>query len=219
MVTCEGYSRLVSQQGNHADRTSSKSTPPALRIVVTGGIGAGKSTVSSLLEARGAVVVEADRIGHRVLEPGHPVADVVAERWPAVVGVGGAIDRSRLAAVVFSDETALRELESFTHPAIAQEIARRAQEAGDVPVVVEVPVLAPWFDEAWWWITVTADPEIRLERAEGRGSDRADAERRMANQAPEADYVAAADFVVVNDGGLADLERRVDEIWDELHAE
>jgi dephospho-CoA kinase len=185
--------------------------------VVTGGIGAGKSTVTSLLEAHGAVVVEADRIGHEVLRHGHPVATSVADRWPEVVDHTGEIDRSRLGEIVFADEAELSALEALTHPAIAAEIAHRADDAGDVAVVVEIPVLRPWFDERWWWIAVTADAGLRLERAAGRGAGRADVERRMSAQPSNEDYAAAADFVVINEGDLGALADRVADVWSELH--
>lgn len=169
-----------------------------------------------MLEARGAVVIEADRVGHEVLEVGHPVAAAVAARWPDVVGDDGAIDRSRLAAIVFNDAEALRELESHTHPAISEEVLRRAEAVGDAPVVVELPLVATWFGQDWWWIAVTADPDVRLQRAEGRGGSRGDVERRMASQPSQDDYMAAADFVIVNDGGLADLAERVNDVWETL---
>lgn len=207
----------MSEQGNIPPGPV-RSRPPRLRIVVTGGIGAGKSTVSALFEAAGAVVIEADRIGHEVLRRDHPVAFEVAHRWPHVVGESGDIDRTSLAAVVFDDPAELARLERITHPAIATELAGRAEAAGDVPVVVEVPIIRPWFDESWWWVAVTADPSIRLDRAAARGVEQSDVERRMASQPDDTDYAAAADFVVVNDGSLSDLADRIAEIWKTLHS-
>lgn len=200
-----------------SDDSIARSRPPRLRIVVTGGIGAGKSTVTALLEAHGAVVIEADRVGHEVLRAGHPVAAQVGHRWPEVVDDAGEIDRSRLGGIVFADRTELAALEALTHPAIADELARRAEAAGDVAVAVEIPVLRPWFDERWWWIAVTADAGLRLDRAAGRGAGRAEVERRMAAQPSDEEYAAVADFVVVNEGDLASLADRVAGIWSELH--
>lgn len=208
----------MSDQGNLPNGDETRSRPPALRIVVTGGIGAGKSTVTAMLEARGAVVIDADRIGHELLRRGHPVATRVAVRWPGVVDDSGDIDRSRLAGVVFADAAELAALEAVTHPVIAEELAARADAAGAVPVVVEVPVLRPWFDATWWWIAVVADAGVRVARAAGRGAERTDVERRMSAQPTDDEYVAAADFVVVNDGGLDALADRVDDIWDTLVA-
>ena len=125
-------------------------------IVVAGGLGSGKSTVAAMLAAKGATTIEADRIGHEVLEPGGPAFVAVAERWPVVV-VDGAIDRQRLAAIVFSDLEQLQELESITHPAIGAEIARRAHAAAGSPVVVELPVPAIVAPD-WTWIVVVAEP-------------------------------------------------------------
>lgn len=170
-----------------------------------------------MFESAGAVVIEADRIGHEVLEPGHPVAVEVSNHWPGVVDRAGIIDRAGLAAVVFGDPAELERLEAITHPVIAAELARRAEAAGDVAVVVEVPIIRPWFDESWWCVAVTADASIRLDRAAVRGADRGDVERRMASQPADTEYAAVADFVVVNDGALSDLGDRVAEIWESLH--
>ena len=106
-----------------------------LRVIVSGGIGSGKTTVLRLLERLGAVVVEADRIGHEVLEPGGASYDAVATRWPSVV-VEGRIERSLLAAIVFSDLEQLALLESLTHPAIRDEIAIRVAAAWDRDVAL-----------------------------------------------------------------------------------
>ena len=108
------------------------STAQPVRIVVVGGIGAGKSTVLARFEELGAMIVETDRIGHDVLEPWGSAFSAVAERWPEVV-VDAQIDRSALAAIVFNDADALAELEAISHPAIAREIARRSEDAGDRP--------------------------------------------------------------------------------------
>ena len=94
-----------------------------VRVLLTGGIGAGKSSVGELLRARGALVIDADEIGHQVLEPGGEAFDRVAETWPSVV-VDGVIDRRKLADIVFGDPVELRRLEEFTHGAIREKISR-----------------------------------------------------------------------------------------------
>jgi len=203
--------------GNLSDGSAGRSRPPRLRLVVYGGLGAGKSTVTSVFESLGAVAISADRIGHEILRSGHPVARKVAARWPDIV-VAGEIDRSRLAAVVFADPAALAELELYTHPAIAAEVTRRAGLVEDGAVVVEVPLVARWFGPEWWWIAVVADESTRLDRAVHRGSDREDAKRRLSAQPDEATYLASADFVVVNDGTLEQLHENVSRIWAELSA-
>ncbi|NNL69734.1 MAG: dephospho-CoA kinase, partial [Acidimicrobiia bacterium] len=91
------------------------------RILLSGGIGAGKSAAARIIAARGYPVIHADKIGHAVLEPEGEAFPAVAARWPEVV-VDGMIDRPRLAEIVFDDPAALTELESLTHPAIAARI-------------------------------------------------------------------------------------------------
>ena len=205
----------MAEQGNIPD---GRSRPPRLRIVVTGGIGAGKSTVSAMFETAGALVIEADRIGHEVLQIGHPVAGEVADEWPQVVDASGSIDRGHLAAVVFAEPAELARLEAITHPAIELELLRRSEAAGDVALVVEIPIIRPWFDESWWWVVVTADASVRLDRAMNRGADRVDVAHRMASQPTDAEYAAAADFVVVNNGSVDELNQQVVAIWESMNA-
>jgi dephospho-CoA kinase len=186
-----------------------------LRIVVMGGIGAGKSTVTGRFAALGATVIEADRLGHDVLEPGGAAFEPVAARWPETV-VDGRVDRAALAEIVFRDNDELRALEAITHPAIATEIARRADAAGQSPVVVELPVEAALVGDEWIRVAVIAPWEIRLSRAVRRGFDAADVERRAAAQPSAARWRDLANRVIVNDGGLDALYAQVDALWEEL---
>ena len=182
------------------------------RIVVAGGLGSGKSTVADLLAARGATTIEADQIGHEILEPGGAAFAAVAARWPVVV-VDGAIDRQRLASIVFTDLEQLEELEAITHPAIGAEIARRAHAALESPVVVELPV--PAIDAPdWTWIVVVAEPSVRVQRAVARGMDEDDARRRIASQLTESEWRRRATHVIVNNGTLEELRAEVDALWE-----
>jgi dephospho-CoA kinase len=191
---------------------------PRIRVVVSGGIGSGKSTVSRMMGELGAVVIEADAVGHEVLEPGGAAFTAVAERWPAVV-VDGRIDRARLAAVVFTDEEALRELEQITHPAIGARVAALVAEAGDRDVVVELPLTVDLLGPDWIRVVVDASPELRARRAEEAGWAADDVERRMAAQPGREEWLAGADAVLVNDGDLASLRTRVEELWRRLGAD
>jgi dephospho-CoA kinase len=185
--------------------------PPPARIVVAGGLGSGKSTVAALLAEKGATIIEADRIGHEVLEPGGPAFAAVAQRWPAVV-VDGAIDRRRLATIVFADHEQLAELEAITHPAIHTEITRRARDAAESPVVVELPV-AGIVGPEWTWIAVIAEPAVRVERAVERGMDEEDVRRRIAAQLSNEEWCERASHVIVNDGSLEALRDEVESVW------
>jgi dephospho-CoA kinase len=162
-------------------------------------------------------VIEADRIGHEILMPGGPAFAAVAQRWPQVV-VDGAIDRGRLAAIVFSDDDELRELEALTHPLIAAEIARRVAQAGDRDIALELPLGGSFNPSGWTRIVVAAPEEVRLERAVARGMPRDDAADRIATQRGTAGWGAPADVLIENTASLAELEARVAALWEQLAA-
>jgi dephospho-CoA kinase len=185
------------------------------RVLLTGGIGAGKSTVGELLRARGALVIDADEIGHSVLEPGGEAFNRVAETWPSVV-VDGLIDRQLLADIVFHDPHELQRLESFTHEAIRKRIRRMIEASQERVVVVEVPLLTDFMGKGWIRVVVDADPAIRMERLAERGVDEGDAVRRMAAQPDRLSWRAAADILIDNSGGPAELEGRVAVLWRRL---
>ncbi len=191
------------------------SIEPKQRVLLTGGIGSGKSTVAARMRELGAEVIEADLIGHDVLEPEGAAFQAVAERWPGVIA-DGLVNRSELAEIVFDDETALQELEEITHPAIGREIAKRIASSNRDIVVVEVPVEPTFLDGDWTRIAVTAPLEIRVARAVSRGSKEESVRRRVSVQLEDDDWVANADYVVVNDGGRGDLLRSVDDLWGDL---
>src|SRR5437868_10738151 len=115
-----------------------------LLVGLTGGIGAGKSTVAELLAGLGAVIVDADVVARAVVEPGEPAFDQLVARFgPGVVGADGRLDRPALARVAFADDVSRKELEAITHPAINAEFLRRIQAApADGIVICDVPLLA-----------------------------------------------------------------------------
>jgi dephospho-CoA kinase len=192
-----------------------------LLVGLTGGIGSGKSTVLAGLAARGALVLDADAITRGLQQPGTEVFDRIVERFgPGVVGADGRLDRPALAAIVFNDPDARRDLEGIVHPAVAAESQRRiaaiAGQAGDAGVVVyDVPLLVEagrkGFDVV---VVVDVDPEVAVRRlVDGRGMAEADVRARIANQAGRAERLAVADRVVENSGGVDDLDRQLDELW------
>ena len=186
-----------------------------VRVLLTGGIGAGKSSVGELLRARGALVIDADEVGHRVLEPGGAAFQQVADTWPSVV-VAGTIDRSTLADIVFRDPADLRQLEEFTHSAIRQQIADTIGRSTEQVVVVEVPLLTDFMGSGWVRVVVDADPAIRTDRLGKRGMAAGDASRRMAAQPDRSTWSAAADILIDNSGDLVELEVRVGALWERL---
>jgi dephospho-CoA kinase len=193
-----------------------------LLVGLTGGIGAGKSTVSDLLAARGAVIVDADQAARAVVEPGQPALAKLVERFGAGILDGdGRLDRAALAKLAFVDDESRRDLEAITHPAINDEFTRRVAEApSDAIVVLDVPLLAE-SEQArkrpyQTVIVVEAPRDVRLDRLEARGVTRADAEARMAAQAGDEERRKLATYVVDNSGDRAELERQIDKIWVDL---
>lgn len=193
-----------------------------LRIGLTGGIGAGKSTVAGMLAADGAVVIDADAIARGVLARGTPgLAAVVAAFGDGVLGPDGSLDRPALGRVVFADDDSRLRLEEITHPLIGEETGRQMAEAGpDAVVVHDVPLLvekglAPAYDAV---VVVEAPDELRLARLEARGLPRDDALGRMRAQASSEQRAAVASYVIVNDSDEDGLRARVDEVWVDLMA-
>lgn len=200
-----------------------------MRIIgLTGGIGAGKSTVARLLGRHGAAVIDVDGLGREVLEPGGSAVQQVRERFgPGVVADDGGIDRRVLAAVVFADPDELRALEAISHPAIDAAIdARLDEEPADAVVVLDMAVLVEsslgralpsgrGYDTV---VVVEAPLDVRLERLVERGHTLDDARARMAAQATDDERRAVAHHVVVNDGDLDALAAKVEALWPELSA-
>jgi dephospho-CoA kinase len=188
-----------------------------LRIGLTGGIGSGKSTVSRLLAARGAVIVDADRIAREVVEPGTPGLSAVVEAFgEQVLTADGALDRPALAAVVFADAQARARLDAIVHPLVrarATELERAAPE--DAVVVHDVPLLVETGQAAGYdlVLVVETDPELRVARLVERGLTEDDARARIAAQATDEQRRAVADVVLDNSGSPAELEAHVDRFW------
>jgi dephospho-CoA kinase len=193
-----------------------------LLVGLTGGIGAGKSTVADLLAERGAVIVDADEVARAVVEPGQPALEKLVERFGSgILDADGRLDRPTLAKLAFVDDESRRDLEGITHPAINEEFGRRVAEApSDAIVVLDVPLLteSPQARARGYQtvIVVEAPRDVRLARLEARGVNRADAEARMAAQAGDEERRKIATHVVDNAGDRASLERRIDELWADL---
>jgi dephospho-CoA kinase len=192
-----------------------------ITVGLTGGIGAGKSTVSAALAARGAVVVDADAITRELQQPGAPVFVAMVERFgPGIVAADGTLDRQAVADLVFPEPAALADLNAIVHPAVGAEIARRLADAGALPddtvVILDIPLLVESRRDRGTvgTIVVDCDPEIAVRRlVDGRGFTEADARARIARQASRAERLAQADFVIDNSGPLADLEPQVSSCW------
>ena len=202
------------------DRVRPITSGAVLVIGLTGGIGSGKSTVSSLLAAKGAVVVDADAIVRDVQQPGTPVFEKMVERFgPGIVAGDGTLDRAVVADLVFNDAEALADLNAIVHPAVGAEIARRMQELAetDEVVILDVPLLVESKNAypVAGLLVVDVDPELALQRlVTHRAMREADVRARMARQASRDERLARADRVIDNSGTADDLANEVDAAWE-----
>ena len=191
---------------------------PVLEIGLTGGIGAGKSTVAQLLVRWGAVLIDADGIVRDLQQPGAAVFVRMVEQFgPRIVRADGTLDRAAVAEIVFSDKGQLAALNGIVHPAVTNEMTRRRQAlaATDSTVVLDIPLLIETnYVDLDAVVVVDADPEIAIRRLiEQRGFTEADARARVASQASRAERLAIADFVIDNSGSLDDIAERVAKCW------
>jgi len=191
-----------------------------MRIIgLTGGIGSGKSTVAAMLRELGATVIDADEGARAVVAPGGSAyADVVAEFGAEVVLPDGAIDRQKLAGIVFADPERRERLNGITHPRVREWMAAQLAEAGTRGaelVVLDVPLLYESGLDAGLSgvVVVWATPEQQLERAVGRGGDRRDMAARIEAQMPLAEKRERATWVIDNSGPMEDTRRQVEELW------
>ena len=193
---------------------------------ITGGIGCGKSEAARAFERRGIPVIDADRVGHAVIEPGGAAHDALLRVFGReVLADDGGIDRARIAARAFADPELRRQLNDITHPAIFAEIGRRCvelAEQGAAAVIVEAALIGengsvnPFFEGL---ILVSCPVQERLRRlTELRGMDPAEAQRRIAAQSDPEAKRAVAKWVIDNGGDLEHLQRQVDAIIAEMEA-
>jgi dephospho-CoA kinase len=191
-------------------------------VGLTGGIGSGKSTVAQLLARRGAVVIDADAIVHELQRSGAPLLDELAARFGAeIITIDGALDRGKLAALVFGDAAAVDELNAIVHPAVRREIAARVAARADTDdvVVLDIPLIRERgaYDMAAL-VVVDAPTDVAVERVvASRAMGEEQVRARMATQLAREERLQLADRVIDNSGGRAALERQVDDVWAWMH--
>lgn len=199
-------------------------TPLTMRVYgLTGGAGSGKSEVARCLAERGIPVIDADRIGHRLIDADGPAFDAVAETFGHEVVSCGKIDRRRLAAIVFGDPAQLARLNAIVHPLLWREVRRRCRELAEVGravAVVDAAILCddgakpPWLDGL---ILVTSPRETRIRRLiASRGFTAEEAQRRVDAQTPPETKMPLADWIIDNEGSLAELRRQAVACAEEL---
>ena len=188
-------------------------TAGGFRVGLTGGIASGKSTVASLFAALGVPIIDADVIARDVVAAGTPLLARIVERFgPAILTADGNLDRRVLRDIVFRDPAARAELESLTHPAIREEIERRATAARGPYCMLAIPLLVEGgrkspVDRV---LVVDCEESLQIRRLQARdGSTLEQARAILAAQASSEARLAAADDVIRNDGDLHALRDQV----------
>ena len=189
---------------------------------LSGGIGSGKSTVAKILTDLGAVVIDADVIAREVLEPGQVgYENTILTFGESVLSESGSIDRKKLAEMVFQNPDQLAKLEAIIHPAVIDRVAQIRESLPETSTVVyDTPLmfekqLQGQFDKV---LIVSADIELRRSRLLERGLELNDINARMANQATDEQRESIADFVIQNNGSLAQLQEQVAKVWQQITA-
>ena len=193
-------------------------------VALSGGIASGKSTIARRLAEHGAVHVDADQLAREAVAAGSPGLAAIASRFgSAVIAADGTLDRAALGSVVFDDAEALEALNAIVHPEVRrigqQRIAAAKAADPDAVVVYDVPLLVEANVSMPWDLVVIAEApaEIRKRRMiELRGMSAEDAERRIANQASDAERRAVADVIIDTGGSEAYTLEQVDALWERL---
>lgn len=186
-------------------------------IALTGGIGAGKSTVAQYFSELGAVVVDADHLARIAIERGSEGFDEVITAFGQSIISNGDIDRKALAAIIFNDPKAKADLEAIIHPRVQRLFTQAVAESNpSIQMIYEIPLLvetdaARKFD---FVITVEAEEDLRVSRLLSRGMFISDIKARLANQAPPQARIDLADAVIQNDGDEDHLLRQVENLWE-----
>ena len=193
----------------------------SLVIGLTGNIATGKSTILNYLIEKCATIIDADKLGHRVIEPGGPAYDAVVRAFgKGILREDGTIDRKKLGRIVFSNPLDLGRLEKIVHPKIF-ELGKQEIADNDSPVIIleaikllEAGLMSTLCDEIW---VVTSSFATQFRRLlEMRKMEETDARRMIDLQPPQAAKVNQADRVIDNDGTLTELHAQLDAIWDDL---
>ncbi|GIO45040.1 dephospho-CoA kinase [Paenibacillus apis] len=192
-----------------------------MNIGLTGGIATGKSTVSQMLVARGAALIDADVVARRIMEPGHPVLAKVVERFgETVLLAGGQLNRKRLGEIVFSDPVERKALEDITHPAIRREMKAELdaleRENPERLVVADIPLLyESGLENLYEEIMVVYVPQsLQLERLMQRDALTVqEAELRLAAQMNIEEKRRRADILIDNSRSYEETESQIDDFW------
>jgi dephospho-CoA kinase len=192
-------------------------------IGLTGGIGSGKSTVSRFLGEMGAVVLDADKVGHQAYQPGTETwKELVAAFGEDIVAPDSTIDRRKLGTIVFADPEALARLNRIVHPRMFDMMKARIEEyrgKGTEVVVLEAAILleanwTPLVDEVW--VTVASESTVVQRTKERTGLPEEQIRARIHSQLSNEERIKQAKVVITNDGDLEELRMKVEELWNGL---
>lgn len=191
-----------------------------MKVGLTGGIGAGKSTVADLFSKLGAVVIRSDELARQVIEPNTPGFQKVLSRFGnQILQENGSIDRNKLAQIVFNDPIALKDLEDIIHPLVRSKTNEIMDSQTQETIVVnEVPLLLEknmgnLFD---FLVVVISSEKNRLSRLLKRGISQEEAQKRMKLQVSDEQRKTSADFLITNDGNMDQLDADVSKVWQAL---
>ncbi len=195
-------------------------------IGLTGGIGSGKSTVSQCLAELGAVIIDADKVGHEAFKPNTKAwREVVTTFGRQILTPSGEVDRKKLGEIVFNDPESLSKLNQIMHPRMYDMVKDRIEEyrrQGVDVVVLEAAVLieanwTPLVDEVW--VTVAPEATVPERIKKQRRLDEKQTLARIRSQLPQEERVKHADVAINNAGELDEVKTKVKELWEKLHAQ
>ena len=194
-------------------------------IGLTGGIGSGKSTVSKFLAHLGAVVIDADKVGHEVFKPGTKAWQEVVDAFgQGIISADGTIDRRKLGEIVFSNPGARAKLNQVMHPLIYEQVKSRMEEygrKGAAIIIVEAPLLL----EVGWkslvdevWVTSASEATVIKRLKEQKGLPEAQSLARIRAQLTDEERIRQVDVVIDTDCALDELKERVEALWRKLRS-
>lgn len=193
-------------------------------IGLTGGIGSGKSTVAQFLTEQGAVIIDADKLGHEALRNAEIRCEVVAAFGKDILTPNGEIDRKKLSEIVFVNSTSLPRLNEIMYPRIHEMVKAQLEKyrkQGVRVVVLEAPLLieANWtsiVDEVW--VTVAAEATVLERLKEKLGLSELESLARIRTQLPSEERIKHADVVIDADCDLDELKAKVKQLWHRFQA-
>jgi dephospho-CoA kinase len=189
-------------------------------VGLTGGFGAGKTTVSKLLEERDLCVLNADKLSHEVFEKDNKVGEKIAKAFPEAVSDLGEFDRRKIAEIIFSNPLKKEVLENLIHPYVLQRLRDEINRRSDEIIVLEVPLL---FETGWdqmcdFKVTISVDLEVAIERLKERGYSSEEAKQRIESQLSNAEREKKADLIINNNQDLDHLKNEVELIGEKIYS-